>query len=147
MLRGSTAFDALRKLKDEGKIAHWGCSVETVEEAQLAIAQPDCASIQIIFNMLRHKPAAEFLAAAKAANVGTLIRLPFASGLLTGKIDAAYIAGLSDGDHRKFNAAGEFFVSTAALICCISLAVFTQRSFSFARDPASHSSTAFGLTP
>ena len=66
---------------------------------------------QIIYNMLRHKPATSgFLAAAKAANVGTLIRLPFASGLLTGKIDAAYIDGLEDSDHRKFNRAGEFFV-------------------------------------
>ena len=69
------------------------------------------AVLQIIYNMLRHKPATSgFLAAAKAANVGTLIRLPFASGLLTGKITQAYIEGLEDSDHRKFNRAGEFFV-------------------------------------
>ena len=67
--------------------------------------------LQIIYNMLRHKPATSgFLAAAKAANVGTLIRLPFASGLLTGKITQAYIEGLEDSDHRKFNRAGESFV-------------------------------------
>ena len=41
--------------------------------------------------------------------MGTLIRLPLASGLLTGKIDAAYIDALDAGDHRKFNAAGAAF--------------------------------------
>ena len=72
----SAVYDALRRLKSEGKILHWGVSVETVEEAMLAIAQPDCATIQIIFNLLRTRPAASFLAAAAAADVGTLIRLP-----------------------------------------------------------------------
>ena len=49
------------------------------------------------------------LAACEAANVGTLIRLPYASGLLTGKVSRAYLDGLSDGDHRKFNVAGAAF--------------------------------------
>ena len=41
----------------------------TVDEAMLAIAQPDCATVQIIFNMLRCRPAEDFLPAAKAADV------------------------------------------------------------------------------
>ena len=105
----SPTYDALRRLKDEGRILHWGVSVETVDEALLAIAQPDCATIQIIFNMLRTRPATAFLPAAKAADVGTLVRLPLASGLLTGKVDAAYVDGLDAGDHRKFNVAGAAF--------------------------------------
>jgi aryl-alcohol dehydrogenase-like predicted oxidoreductase len=105
----SPTYDALRRLVSEGRILHWGVSVETVDEAMLAIAQPDCATIQIIFNMLRLKPARVFLPAAKAADVGTLIRLPLASGLLTGKVDAAYLSALDDRDHRKFNVAGASF--------------------------------------
>ncbi len=105
----SATYDALRKLKEEKLILHWGVSVETVEEAMLAIAQPDCATIQIIFNMLRQRPAEAFLNAAKAADVGTLIRLPLASGLLTGKVTAEYVAKLDDGDHRKFNTSGAAF--------------------------------------
>jgi aryl-alcohol dehydrogenase-like predicted oxidoreductase len=105
----SPTFDALRRLVAEGRILHWGVSVETVEEGLLAIKQLDCATIQIIFNMLRTKPSKDFLPAAKAADVGTLVRLPLASGLLAGKIDAAYVAALSEGDHRKFNASGAFF--------------------------------------
>ena len=106
---GSATFDALRKLKSDGRILHWGVSVETVEEAMLSIAQPDCATVQIIMNMLRTRPAADFLPAAKAADVGTLIRLPLASGLLTGKVDGAYLAKLDEGDHRKFNTSGAAF--------------------------------------
>ena len=80
-----------------------------VRQAMLAIGQPDCGSVQIIFNMLRTRPSASFLAAAKAAGVGTLLRLPFASGLLTGKVTPEYVAGLADGDHRKFNVGGAAF--------------------------------------
>ena len=109
LVDSSATFAALRRLVSEGRILHWGVSVETVDEAMLAIAQPDCASIQIIFNMLRTKPAQAFLPAAKAADVGTIIRLPLASGLLTGKVDAAYLAALEDGDHRKFNVGGAAF--------------------------------------
>lgn len=109
VLAGSGAYDAMRRLKEEGRILHWGVSVETVEEAMLAISQPDCASVQIIFNLLRMRPAVSFLAAAAAANVGTLIRLPYASGLLTGKVTVEYLAGLDAGDHRKFNTSGAAF--------------------------------------
>ena len=106
---GSATYDALNRLKSEGKILHWGVSVETVEEAMLAIAQPQCATIQIIYNMLRQRPSEAFLKAAKAADVGTLVRLPLASGLLAGKVDEAYLAKLDEGDHRKFNTAGAAF--------------------------------------
>ena len=47
VLRGTVAFEALRRLKREGRIEHWGVSVETVEEAYLAIRQPDCATVQV----------------------------------------------------------------------------------------------------
>ena len=109
LVEKSATFDALRRLVAEGRILHWGVSVETADEAMLAIAQPDCATVQIILNMLRTKPARAFLPAARAADVGTLIRLPLASGLLTGKVDTAYLEGLEDGDHRKFNVGGAAF--------------------------------------
>lgn len=110
LVDGSPTYAALRRLKAEGRIAHWGVSVETLEEGRLAIAQDDCATIQVIFNMLRQRPAANgFLAECERANVGTLIRLPLASGLLTGKITPEYVASLSESDHRRFNKAGEAF--------------------------------------
>lgn len=108
-LRKGELFDILGTLKAEGKIEHWGVSVETIEEAMLCAAQPDCAAIEVIFNCLRLKPAEEFLPKAKLADLGVISRVPLASGLLTGKIDTTYVASLAETDHRTFNKSGAFF--------------------------------------
>jgi aryl-alcohol dehydrogenase-like predicted oxidoreductase len=101
------AFVALDKIKQEGKIQHYGVSVETVEEAKMALKHPGVASVQIIFNMFRLKPSDEFFALAKEANVGILARVPLASGLLSGKMtkDSTF----AKDDHRNFNRHGEAF--------------------------------------
>merc|ERR1711972_1308074 len=106
---GGDVFNILRTLVAEGKITHWGVSVETVEEALLCAAQPECAAIEVIFNCLRLKPAEEFFPVAKTADVGVIVRVPLASGLLTGKINAEYLASLAETDHRTFNKSGAFF--------------------------------------
>jgi aryl-alcohol dehydrogenase-like predicted oxidoreductase len=82
-------------------------SVETVDEALKAMRYPNVRSVQIIFNMLRLKPADRFFEAAKAAGIGVIARVPLASGLLTGKIrrDTPF----HPDDHRHFNRNGESF--------------------------------------
>ena len=101
------AFDALDRIKREGKISDYGVSVERIEEALKAIEYPGVVSVQIIFNVFRQRPAGLFFAAAKARNVAVIARVPLASGLLTGKLkpDSAF----ADSDHRKFNRHGEAF--------------------------------------
>jgi aryl-alcohol dehydrogenase-like predicted oxidoreductase len=101
------AFSALDKLKSEGKIQHYGMSVETVEEAKLALNHENVASVQIIYNMFRLKPADEFFALAKEKNVGILARVPLASGLLSGKMTKD--SKFATDDHRNFNRHGEAF--------------------------------------
>ena len=49
-------FDALDELVDAGRVAAYGVSVETVDEALTAIARPQVASVQIIVNAFRQKP-------------------------------------------------------------------------------------------
>jgi aryl-alcohol dehydrogenase-like predicted oxidoreductase len=100
-------FKALDRLKDKGKIRFYGVSVEKVSEALKAIEYPDVQSVQIIFNMLRLKPATEFFPSAKKRNVGIIARVPLASGLLTGKITAK--TQFPEDDHRNFNRHGESF--------------------------------------
>jgi aryl-alcohol dehydrogenase-like predicted oxidoreductase len=102
-----TLFDGLEALKSKGKIAAWGVSVEKVEEALKAIEYPGCASVQIIYNLFRQRPAALFFREAKARNVATIIRVPLASGMLTGKMTAA--STFAADDHRNFNRHGEAF--------------------------------------
>ena len=101
------AFEALEDLKMNGKIRHYGVSVEKVEEALKAVGQPGVASVQIIYNMFRLKPAEDFFEIADSKNVGIIIRVPLASGLLTGKFSKKTV--FSKGDHRNFNREGEFF--------------------------------------
>ena len=100
-------FAVLDELVQQGKIRYYGVSVETVEEALKAIRYPNVQSIQIIFNMFRFKPSEQFFAAAQERKVGIIVRVPLASGLLTGKFrpDSQF----SDSDHRKFNRHGEAF--------------------------------------
>ncbi|ULH17642.1 aldo/keto reductase (plasmid) [Deinococcus sp. KNUC1210] len=101
------AFDALDRLQSEGLLRHYGVSVETVDEAFSALRRPGVASLQIIFNAFRPKPAETLFAAAGKADVGIIARVPLASGLLTGKLraDTAFAAD----DHRAFNRHGEAF--------------------------------------
>ncbi|MCK5568389.1 MAG: aldo/keto reductase, partial [Spirochaetes bacterium] len=50
-------FETLDALTKEGKILHYGVSVEKIEEALKAIEYPNLATVQIIFNMFRQRPA------------------------------------------------------------------------------------------
>ena len=90
-----------------GKIRYYGASVETVEEALKAIEFPGVQTIQIIFNMFRHRPAELFFPEAKRRRVGILARVPLASGLLSGRMTRH--TTFSKDDHRNFNRHGEAF--------------------------------------
>lgn len=100
-------FDGLETLKQKGKIAQWGVSVEKVEEALKAIEYPGCASVQIIWNIFRQRPASLFFREARARNVAVIARVPLASGMLTGKMTAQ--STFAADDHRAFNRNGEAF--------------------------------------
>ena len=100
-------FELFDRLKEEGKILHMGVSVEKVEEALKAIEYPNVRTVQIIFNMFRHRPAELFFREAKRRNIGVLARVPLASGMLTGKFGKS--STFAAGDHRQFNRNGEAF--------------------------------------
>ncbi|WP_034389003.1 aldo/keto reductase [Deinococcus sp. YIM 77859] len=100
-------FAALDELQQEGLFRHYGVSVETVAEALRAIQRPGVATVQIIFNAFRLKPAEQFFPAAREANVGVIARVPLASGLLTGKLERD--STFAPDDHRTFNRHGEVF--------------------------------------
>ena len=100
-------FELFDVLKQEGKIQNLGVSVEKVEEALKAIEYDNVSTVQIIFNMFRQRPAELFFSEAKKKNIGIIVRVPLASGLLTGKFSAQ--SSFTDGDHRQFNRNGEAF--------------------------------------
>jgi len=100
-------FGILDDLVTAGKVRHYGVSVETVDEAHRALRHPHVQTVQIIFNMLRLKPAEELFAQAWNRHVGILARVPLASGLLSGKLTKA--STFASDDHRSFNRNGEAF--------------------------------------
>ncbi|MGH9350570.1 MAG: aldo/keto reductase [Terriglobia bacterium] len=100
-------FGALDDLTRAGKIHYYGVSVELAEEALKAIEYPGVQSVQIIFNMFRHKPAELFFKEALRRRVGILARVPLASGLLTGRMTRS--TTFAKDDHRNFNREGQAF--------------------------------------
>jgi aryl-alcohol dehydrogenase-like predicted oxidoreductase len=100
-------FEDLEAMVAEGRIEAYGVSVERVEEALKAIEYPNVATVQIIFNPLRQRPAGLFFAQAARRGVGIIVRVPLASGLLSGKYTRETTFG--PDDHRTFNRHGEQF--------------------------------------
>ncbi len=107
-LQHAEVWDTVRALKKEGKIARFGASVESVAEANECLTHPDCASLQIIFNIFRQTPeTCGLLDRCQKSGVAIIVRLPLASGLLAGKYTPATTFG--PNDHRTINRNGEKF--------------------------------------
>jgi aryl-alcohol dehydrogenase-like predicted oxidoreductase len=100
-------FEALDAMVDEDRIGAYGVSVETCDQALAAIARPHVATVQIILNCFRLKPLEQVLPAARKAGVGIIVRVPLASGLLSGRYDENTTFDASD--HRNYNRAGAAF--------------------------------------
>lgn len=100
-------FAAMDGLVAAGKVAHYGVSVEKVEEALKAIEYPGVETVQIIFNIFRQRPAELFFREAAARRVGVIVRVPLASGLLSGKMTRT--TTFPADDHRSYNRHGEAF--------------------------------------
>ena len=100
-------FDALDEMVSTGRIGAYGVSVETCAQALSAIARPHVATVQIILNCFRLKPLEHVLPAALQAGVGIIVRVPLASGLLSGRYDERTV--FAPEDHRSYNRHGEAF--------------------------------------
>ena len=107
IIKKKETFEMMDKFIKKGKIAHYGVSVHTIEDAMEAIKFPNVKSIQLVFNIFRQKPAEKFFKLAKEKKIAIIARGPLASGLLTGEINRD--TKFADNDHRKYNIKGEAF--------------------------------------
>ncbi len=107
VLEQGDVFETLRDLQREGKIQRFGASVESMDEALICLKQDGLASLQIIFNIFRQKPIKVLFREAQEKGVALIVRLPLASGLLSGKFTRATRFG--EDDHRNFNRDGASF--------------------------------------
>lgn len=104
--KNDALFAGMDRLKEKGKIADYGVSIEKVSEGLKAM-EYNISAMEVIYNMFRLKPAEELFPQAKAHDVGIITRVPLASGLLTGKFTASTTFGPQD--HRSYNRNGESF--------------------------------------
>ncbi len=100
-------FGILDDLVRQGKMRHYGVSVERIDEARSAIQFPGVQSVMIVFNVFRQRPIDDFFPEARARKVGIIARVPLASGLLSGKMTAK--TSFAADDHRSFNREGAAF--------------------------------------
>lgn len=107
VLENGELLEWMEDFKSEGLIRHWGASVETLHEALSVVTHPGLASLQIIFNVFRQDAIGQLFPQAAANNVGIIVRLPLASGVLAGKMKSGQAFDASD--HRHYNRQGEAF--------------------------------------
>ncbi|MDH3708016.1 MAG: aldo/keto reductase, partial [Acidimicrobiia bacterium] len=97
----------MEDFRDQGLVRHVGVSVETMEEARFAVAHPAVVSLQIIFNIFRQEAVEQLFPQAAANDVGIIVRLPLASGVLSGTMTRD--RQFAETDHRSFNRDGAAF--------------------------------------
>ena len=107
VMRSGEVFDCLADLQQHGKIKAFGASVESMDEALICLEHGELSSLQIIFNIFRQKPIDVLFPAARRQGVAIIVRLPLASGLLSGHLtkDTTF----AEMDHRTFNRDGQRF--------------------------------------
>jgi len=84
-IRRGEIFEAMDRLKQEGKVRWTGVSVDTVEEGLLCLRSGRVDLLQVYYNILDQRPDPELFDAARRAGVGIVAKAPLARGLLTGK--------------------------------------------------------------
>lgn len=103
-IQDDTLFELLEKLRGEGKIKHYGAALGPAigwkEEGILAMENRNVTALQTVYNILEQDPARDFFPVARERNVGIMVRVPDASGVLTGKVNTNTVIGKDD--HRSF---------------------------------------------
>jgi myo-inositol catabolism protein IolS len=93
------AMRTLAQLREAGKIRWYGISTNNREAVDRLRAYGPLHVLQIGYNLLERQADA-LLHRAKAENIGTLIRVPLAKGMLTGKYSVPQAVAMPPGDHR-----------------------------------------------
>ncbi|MDW7640995.1 MAG: aldo/keto reductase [Nitrosarchaeum sp.] len=102
-IRNNVTFELYDKLIQEGKIkttqVALGPAIGWTQEGSEAMDKKNVAAIQTVYNILEQTPGNELIVKAEKQNVGILVRVPDASGFLTGKVKAETV--IPSNDHRK----------------------------------------------
>jgi aryl-alcohol dehydrogenase-like predicted oxidoreductase len=96
-------FYSLEKVMKDGKIRSHGVALGPAigweNEGMLAIRERSITCLQTVYNILEQDPGNAFLKEAENYDVGIMTRVPDASGVLTGKVNADTV--FDKNDHRN----------------------------------------------
>jgi len=102
-IRDDVIFETLDEKIDEGKIKTCqialGPAIGWTQEGMEAMNRKNISAVQTVYNILEQTPGNELIENAVKKDVGILVRVPDASGILTGKVTAE--TKISEKDHRK----------------------------------------------
>jgi len=95
LLKSGKIFEGLEKLKDSGRILHYGISIHDPQEGLLSMKYGQPSAIQVVFNLLRQEAKNQLFQKAREENVAIIVREPLSNGFLAGKftIDSTFPSG------------------------------------------------------
>ena len=102
-VRDDSIFDTLDGFVADGSIRTYqvalGPAIGWTQEGMEAMDRPNVSAVQTVYNILEQTPGNELMRKAKEKDVGVLVRVPEASGILTGKVNAD--TKIDEKDHRS----------------------------------------------
>ena len=102
-IRDDSIFDVLDSFIENGSIKTYqvalGPAIGWTQEGIEAMERPNLSAVQTVYNILEQTPGNELMKKAEEKNVGILVRVPEASGILTGKVNAD--TKIDEKDHRS----------------------------------------------
>ena len=102
-IRDDSIFAKLDEKMSEGKIKTYqsalGPAIGWTQEGLESMLRKNISAVQTVYNILEQTPGNELLENAVKKDVGILVRVPDASGILTEKVDAN--TKIDEKDHRS----------------------------------------------
>ena len=94
-------LETVQELRDEGKIRHFGISINDHQAANgvRAVREGLVESVQVIYNVFDQSPEDELLPACAEHGVGVIVRVALDEGGLTGRVTAD--SEFPEGDFRN----------------------------------------------
>ncbi len=102
-IRDNSIFDVLDSFVKDKSINTYqvalGPAIGWTQEGLEAMERPNLSAVQTVYNILEQAPGNELMKRAEEKDVGILVRVPEASGILTGKVNAE--TKIDEKDHRS----------------------------------------------
>lgn len=107
VIQQGEVWELLERRQKEGKIRHYGVSINKMEEGVAAVNGDRSETIQVEYNMMVQEPSQELFPLAHKANVGVIARAPLRRSLLSGKLTLEDQKRFQGEDVRARNFAGD----------------------------------------